>query len=127
MNLNMLVGPIVAAINPWTMASYRQSDGSETAPSGARTPKYLDAIPVRVQKQPLTWKDLQQLQGLNLNGERAAIYVDGDWQAVSRPRLRGGDLIALENGSIWLVAQVLENWFDQDGWAKVACTLQNNA
>lgn len=127
MNLNMLVGPIVAAVNPWTTATYRQSAGPTTAPSGARAAAYLDPVDVLVQKQALTWKDLQQVQGLNLNGEQAAIYVDGDWQAVSRPRLRGGDLITLENGSVWLVVKVIENWFDKDGWAKVACTLQNNA
>ena len=127
MNLNKLVGPIVAAINPWTTANYRQSNGSTTAADGARTPAYLDAVAVKVMKQALTWKDLQQLQGLNINGEKAAFYVDGDWQGVSRPRLRGGDLLTIEDGSVWLVVQVLENWFDKDGWAKVAATLQNNA
>lgn len=127
MNLNALVGPIVAAVNPWTTATYQQSDGNTTAPSGKRSAVYIDPINVRVQKQALTWKDLQQLQGLNVNGEKSAIYVDGDWQAVSRPNLRGGDLITLPTGRVWLVVQVLENWFDQDGWAKVAAVLQNNA
>jgi|SRR5579872_3530001 len=127
MNLNKLVGPIVAAINPWTTANYRQSDGYTKGPGGARTASYIAAVSVKVMKQALTWKDLQQLQGLNINGEKAAFYVDGDWQGVSRPRLRGGDLLTIEDGSVWLVVQVLENWFDKDGWAKVAATLQNNA
>lgn len=127
MNLNAIVGQIVAAVNPWTTAQYQQSTGSTTAPSGRRAPAYAAAVPVRVQMQALSYKDLLQTHGLNLNGEKRAFYVDGDWKGVSRPDMRGGDLIALEDGRVWLIAQVLENWHDNDGWCKVAATLQGAA
>jgi hypothetical protein len=127
MNLNALAGAAVAAVNPWTDALYQASTGSATADSGRRTPTYAPAVTVRVQMQMLSYKDLTQLQGLNLNGEKRAIYVDGDWKGVSRPESRGGDLITTPDGKVWLVAQVLENWHDTAGWTKVAVTLQGNA
>lgn len=127
MNLHALVSPIISMVNPSTIATYQQSTGSTTAADGSRTPSYADPVDVTVQIQMLTWKDLQQLQGINLNGERRAIYVSGDWQGVARPRFRGGDLITLPTGETWLVVQVLENWFETSGWAKVAATLQKDA
>ena len=128
MNLNKLVGPIVAAVNPWKLATYQRSTGATTAADGGQAPTYARPLTVRVQKQALGWKDLTQIQGLNINGEKCAMYVDGDWQGVSRPRGRGADLVTLaDDGSVWLVVQVLENWNDTDGWVKVACVLQNGA
>lgn len=128
MNLNAIAGGIVAAVNPWVSGQYRQSNGSTTAADGTRTPAYLPAVDVAIQMQMLSFKDLQQVQGLNQNGEKRAMYVDGDWRGVSRPDLRGGDLITLDaDGTVWLVTQVLENWFSTGGWAKVAVTKQNGA
>ena len=127
MNLNALVAPIVAAINPWTCASFEQSLGSTTAPDGGRAPKYATAVAVSVQMQALGYKDLAQVAGLNQNGEKRAMYVDADWKGIDRPTARGGDLLTLPDGTVWLVVQVLENWHDTGGWCKVAVTKQNNA
>lgn len=129
MNLHALAGPIVASVNPWAEAIYRQSAGPATTRSdGVRTPNYAAGVEVRVQKQALTFKDLEQLSGLNIQGEKAAMYVDGDWKGVARPDMRGGDLITLTaDGSVWLVSQVLENWASTAGWTKVAVTRQNGA
>jgi hypothetical protein len=125
MNLSALVGGVIGAVNPKVEAQYRASTGSTSAPSGRRTPTYADPVSVLVQKQALTYKDLQQLQGVNLNGEACAIYVEGDWRGVSRPAGRGGDLLTLPDGTVWLVVHVLENFFQTAGWAKVAAVLQN--
>lgn len=127
MNLNALVAPIVAAINPWTCASFEQSTGSTTNPDGSRAPAYAPAVAVSVQVQAMGYKDLAQVSGLNQNGEKRAMYVDGDWKGIDRPTARGGDLITLPDASVWLVVQVLENWHDTAGWVKVAVTKQNNA
>ncbi len=127
MNLNALVAPIVAAINPWTCASFEQSTNYSTAVSGKRAPVYAAAVAVSVQSQALTYKDLMQLSGVNQGGEKRAMYVDADWKGVDRATARGGDLITLPDASVWLVTQVLENWHDIDGWVKVAVTKQNNA
>lgn len=127
MNLNAIAAGIVQAVNPFTEALYQQSTGYATAPSGKRTPNYSDPVPIGVQVQALSYKDLVQIDGLNLNGEKRAIYVDSDWKGVARPQAQGGDLITLPDGRVWLVVQVLENWHDTDGWTKVAVTLQGNS
>lgn len=124
MNLHAIAGAYVAAVNPWTIAQYRQSTGSTTAIDGKRTPTYAPAVSVLTQMQALTAEDLAQLSGLNVQGEKRALYVTGDWKGVDRPDMRGGDLFTLADGSTWLVAQVLENWFSMSGWAKVAATRQ---
>lgn len=127
MNLNALAGSVVQVVNPFTTATYRKAVAPSTAPSGRRTPAYATPVDVQVQRQALSYKDLAQLDGVNMNGEKAAMYVDGDWKGVARPEMRGGDLITLPDGGVWLVVQVLENWHETGGWAKLAVTLQGAA
>jgi hypothetical protein len=127
MNLHNIAGNYVAAVNPWLTAQYQQSTGYTTGADGTRTPSYAPAVAVQVQKQPMQYRDLVQIDGLNLNGEKAAFYVNGNWQGVARPTGRGGDLITLPNGSVWLVVMLLENWSEMDSWSKVACVLQDNS
>jgi hypothetical protein len=74
----------------------------------------------------MTAGDLRQVDGLNLNGEKAAFYVNGNWQGVARPTAQGGDLITLANGQVWLVVMLLENWSGTSGWGKIAAVLQNS-
>jgi hypothetical protein len=127
MNLHAIAGPIVAAINPPISGQYKKSSGYTTDDDGSQVPVYADPIDITVQKQPLSSRDLMQLDGLNLNGEKCAMYVTGNIGAVSRPDARGGDLITLSDGSVWLVAQELENWYLSSGWVKVAATRQNGS
>ena len=44
------------------------------------------------QIQPMTKSDLMQIEGLNLNGDKKAIYLNGAIDGVVRVRLKGGDL-----------------------------------
>jgi hypothetical protein len=37
---------------------------------------------------------------------------------------KGGDLITLPDGTLWLTVQVLEDFSVTSGWVKVAATLQ---
>ncbi|WP_233874047.1 hypothetical protein [Paraburkholderia adhaesiva] len=130
MNLHGVVGPCVAAVNPWLTVTLAASTGYTTAPDGRRTPAYAEPVPVLAQVQALTLRDLLQLDGLNLQGERRALYLNGNWQGVLRPEVKGGDLVTLpdgsDSGSLWLVALVLENWWLTDGWCKCAVTRQLN-
>lgn len=83
------------------------------------------ALTVSAQVQPLTWRDLQQLEGLNLGGERRKVYLYGEVDAIVRVHRKGGDLITIADGvnrGTWLVAQTLEQFPD---WVSCACTLQN--
>jgi len=78
------------------------------------------------QVQPITWRDLQLLDGINLQGTRAKIFVYGQVEGLVRVDKRGGDLITFPDGKVWLVAQVLEGWHTA-GWCSVAATLQNGS
>ena len=124
MNLNAIVGGCIATINPWVIASYSASTGYTTSADGTRVPTYAATVPVQVQKQPLVSNDLRQLDGLNLNGEKCAFYVNDNWQGISRPTGKGGDLISLPDGSNWLIVMQLENWYGTASWGKVAAVLQ---
>lgn len=125
MNLHSIVSGAIGAINPLMPGTIKVSTGYTTNPGGSRTPTYTTFTGVQMQVQALTWKDLQQVDGLNLNGTRRAIYMNGRADGVVRSLLKGGDIITLTDGpnaGDWLVAMVLEQWPD---WCKYAVTLQN--
>lgn len=125
MNLHAIAGPIIAAVNPMILATLRASSGNTTLASGKRTPNYSADQLVPAQVQALTFRDIQQVEGLNLQGTRVAIYLYGKVSGLIRAQQDGGDIIIISagaNAGTYLVAMVLEQWPD---WVKVACTLQN--
>lgn len=128
MNLHAVVSGNVGAVNPFLPATIKVSTGYATNADGSRTPQYAAPVAAQAQVQALTFRDLMQVAGLNLNGQRRAIYVGGELDATVRAKMKGGDLITLANGEpsdgVYLVALVLEQWPD---WCKVAATLQNNS
>lgn len=128
MNLHGIVSGNIGAVNPLLPASVQISTGYSTAADGTRTPQYAAPVTAQAQIQALTFRDLQQISGLNLNGQRRAIYLGGELDATVRAKMKGGDLITLANNDpsdgVYLVALVLEQWPD---WCKVAATLQNNS
>ena len=132
MNLHGLVAGVIGAVNPRIWVSVQSSTGSTFGSSAnAYTPQPTYAAPVTVlaQIQPIQWKDLQQLDGLNLQGTPIAMYLFGEILAIVRATGRGGDLITVPSGpyvGVYLVVQVLEDWA-ASGWCKVACTLQNGS
>ena len=125
MNLHSIVSGYVSALNPFLTASYQASAGYTTNPDGTRVPAYAPIVPVKVQKQLLQYLDLTRVDGLNISGEKSAFYVSGNWQGVSRSPSKGGDLLTLPDGSVWLVVFLLENWHPTNGWSKIAAVLQN--
>jgi hypothetical protein len=93
-----------------------QTVGSETMTT---------SLTVLGQVQPITWRDLQQLDGVNLGGVKWKIYLNGEVDAIVRPERKGGDLIVISSGrhqGTWLVAQVLEQFPD---WCCAAIVQQN--
>lgn len=83
------------------------------------------SLVMTAQVQPMTWRDLQQTDGLNMNGTRRKVYLRGSVDSVNRVTRGGGDLITIAEGvnaGVWLVAQVLEQFPD---WVSAAVTLQN--
>ena len=101
-----------------------QVNRSQTVGSEAMTTSY----PLNAQIQPITWRDLQQLDGLNLGGVRWKAYLFGEVDAVVRPEKKGGDLLIIpppnRHAGVWLCVQILEQWPD---WCVAAIVLQNGA
>jgi len=124
MNLNNIVGSVISAVNPWVSGVYQKSSGYTTAADGSRTPTYTASVNVSIQMQALSYQDLKQLDGLNIAGEKHAMYINGDWQSVARPDGKGGDYLTLADGTKWLIVFVLENWYGTAGWCKCAVTRQ---
>lgn len=125
MNLHLIAGPIVAAVNPWVNAQHLAASNSyTTAPDGERTPGAPTSTSVQVQMQALAFDELKQVNGLNIQGEKRALYVNGEIKGVARQDGRGGDLFVMPDGTTWLVVLVLENWAATGGWTKVAVVRQ---
>lgn len=86
------------------------------------------SLALEAQVQPVTWRDIQQMEGLTLQGTRWKIYLYGEVDGLVRNENKGGDLITIPASSphagVWLVTQVLESWPD---WTCAAITLQDGA
>lgn len=125
MNLHGVVSGAIGAVNPFITGTVQVSTGYTTSDDGSQVPTYDTFDDVQMQVQALTYRDLLQVEGLNLNGTRRAIYMNGRADGVVRSLMKGGDLITIADGAnagVWLVAYVLEQWAD---WTKIAVTLQN--
>ena len=126
MNLHGIVSSAIGCVNPNTLGSIQVSLGNMQNPNGDGTliPTYRNVPQVPMQVQSLSSEDIRQVDGLNLQGRMAALYINGNINGLVRISNKGGDIITMPDGSIWLVAIVLENWPD---WCKVAVTLQNGS
>lgn len=122
MNLHGLASGAIAAVNPFVPLTWKASIGYTTNADGTRTPNYAAPVTVMGQVQALQYRDIQQIDGLNLQGTRRKIYFYGEVDGLVRSLSKGGDLILDGQGNTWLVAMVLEQWPD---WCSVAVTLQN--
>lgn len=128
MNLHAIASPAIAIVNPMIEVTVRVSTGSyTTAADGTRTPVYSDVTGVSAQIQALSFGDIQKLDGLNIQGTRRKIYLNGKFDGLNRQEQKGGDLIIYPSGAsypygtTWLIVHVLEQWPD---WVCVAVTQQ---
>lgn len=127
MNLNNIVSRSIGAVNPIITVSIQRSCGPVTNPDGTRSPGFEPPVKMRAQVQSLVYNDLSQIEGLNIQGTKKAVYLSGNWNGVVREDNKGGDLITFPDGSIWLCVQVLEDLGDKEGWVKIAITRQNGS
>ena len=119
MNLHGIASGAISTVNPFVPGTIKVSTGYTTSASGTRTPTYSETS-VSVQLQALGYKDLQQIDGLNLQGVVKAAYVNGNFNGVNRPKQQGGDLLIIGTDT-WLIVQPLEEWPD---WCKFVINLQ---
>lgn len=120
MNLHGVVSRAIGAVNPFIEAQFQRCTGYTTAPDGGRIPSYSAPETASVQKQELTFKDLQHIDGMNLQTEVTAIWFNGSLKAADRVGQTGGDLVLI-NGQTWLVVAVPETWPD---WCHAVLCLQ---
>lgn len=121
MNLHGVAANAISAVNPMETATIQVSTGYTTADDGTRVPTYLPAQQVSCQVQALQFSDLTQLDGLNIQGIKRKIYLNGRWDGLVRIDRKGGDLIKMQSGDVYLIVLVLEYWPD---WSSLAAVLQ---
>lgn len=113
-------------MNPLLSVVVQISTGqSAVAPDGVVTPVYAPNLPLIGQIQPITTRDMMQLDGVNLGGVHWKIYLNGEVDSIVRPEKKGGDLVIIPSGrhkGTWLVVQVLEQFPD---WVCAAIVMQN--
>lgn len=123
MDLHGIVSGAIGTVNTFISAQVYQSTGYTTTGDGSRVPSYAAPVSVSIQKQELSFKDLQHVDGLNLQGIFCSVYLSGDIYGVDRGTAGGGDKFIF-NGQTWLVVSVVEQWPD---WCRVILCLQVNA
>jgi hypothetical protein len=124
MNLNAIVSGAIASVNPWMTIGIQSSTGYTTNADGTQVPTYRNyTLPGQV--QALQYNDLMQVSNMNIQGVRRALYLNGSWDGIVRADGKGGDVITLPDGSVWLVVFVFEDWSLNDGWVKLCITEQN--
>ena len=127
MNLHGIVAGAISAVNPQIMLSVQVSTGNAVGSDGTPTPTYAPAVVVPGDVQAFSYKDIVQTEGLNLQGTRMKVYINGNVHGLVRATNQGGDLITISSGNyegVWLVAMVSESWAD---WCSALCTLQNGS
>ena len=122
MNLHGIAAPMVGIVNPFVAAQLYASTGYTTAGDGSTTPTYADPVSIQVQAQELSFKDLQHIENLNLQGILKSIYCPGTVRAVDRVAGTGGDKIVIA-GDTYLAVAISEQWPD---WCRVIGQLQVN-
>lgn len=120
LNLHAIVSNAIGSINPPIPATIRSSAGYTIDSDGTQVPLYTDVC-ATIQVQSLSNDELKQVDGLNIQGNKNAVYLSGNWNGIVRVGKQGGDLL-LFGGQTWLAVIVLENW---PRWTKLAVVLQN--
>jgi hypothetical protein len=128
-NLRAIANSLTRVINPNLPATLFISTGNTIGADFRPVPAY-DKAPISAQVQPLSSKDIRQLDSLNIQGAEKAIYVNGSALAISRIKQFGGDIIVfapgtLPEGNTWLVLAQLELW-GGGIWSKVSVILQDD-
>ena len=120
MDLRGLANGVSSTVNPNQTVRVSRSTGYTIGAGRKQVPSYATPVEGPGQVQALDGKDLQQLDGLNVQGTIRAIYLRGALAGVIRPDGTGGDLVEI-GAETWLVVKVLEGW---PTWTKAAIVLQ---
>jgi hypothetical protein len=119
-DVRALANAAIQPVNQNVSVTITASTGYTIGAGRKQVPSYAAPVTGMAQVQALDGKDLQKMEGLNLQGVTRALYLRGPLHGVIREDGTGGDLIAYL-GKTWLVAKVLETW---PTWTKVAIVEQ---
>lgn len=123
MNLRAVANRATSVVNPNISGELRACIGYASNAAYKRAPQYADAVPIIVQAQALSKKEIEHLDSLNLSNATRAVYANQQLTGVDREDQTGGDLLDFADPgnpkvNSWLVIAVLESWSGQ--WCKVA-------
>jgi hypothetical protein len=129
MNIHRLVSGAIGRVNRTVPISIQRSAGYTTAADGKQVPSYDPAVTVMGRVQSLQYNDIAQLDGLNIQGQKRAVYLNGNWNGIVREDGKGGDILTFtdpDDGtmSTFIVAFVFENWGGANGWVKLCAVRQ---
>lgn len=99
MNLHQIASGSVGSVNPFVPLRIRVSTGYATNADYSRAPTYAAVQTVPGQVQSLTFDDLKQIEGLNIQGTRRAVYINGRVDGLVRLENKGGDLVEVPGAS----------------------------
>jgi hypothetical protein len=120
MDIRSIANSCINVVNPDIPVTVKKATGYTIGTGAKQIPTYATGVVGMAQLQALDSKELQQLDGLNINGTIKGIYLRGVLAGVIRPNQTGGDLILI-GAETWLVVKVFEGWA---GWTKCAICLQ---
>lgn len=129
LNLHGIVRGAITAINPDIIGQWLESTGSTVGADFRPVPAWSYHNGVALQVQMLTGKELQHPALISVQGVKRSVYMFGTVQGVSKPQVKGGDMLQfrmVDGGPLlrWLVVTELEQWNPAGAWSKVAVTLQ---
>lgn len=121
MNLHQIASGLIGTVNPFINVTLKIFLRETEDAYGKVTPEYDESI-LSAQLQPLSWKDLQHLDGMNITGVQKKLYINGNFSAVNRITGSGGDFVLIGEEK-WMIPTVLELWPD---WCCLALRRQLN-
>lgn len=123
MKLHSIVSRAIGAVNARQLVTIQISTGYATNPQGKRVPSYAAPQMAYASIQALQYNDIVQADGMQIQGVRRKLYIHEEVEGLVRANNKGGDIVTLADGTVWLVALIAEHW---PTWTAAIITLQNN-
>lgn len=126
LNLHSIVRRSVGLLHPEQAARlYRSTGRFVDDERGDAVQEFEDVGEIKMQMQSLGSDMVQRVDDISMASTLRKIYVFADSGAWSlyRPLGKTGDYLKSEDGRLWLVNAVLED-FTRSGWVSLQCQLQ---
>ena len=130
LNLHHIVRGAINAVNSDLPCElYRMTGKQQRDEEGDTIPIFSGPASVKAQFQSLSQDMIRQYEMLEITNTTRRVYLYADKSPASRPWAqwrplgRSGDVIKDNNGSIWTISAVIED-FTNEGWICVMATLQ---